>query len=313
MKKHIALAALITATQLTYTMEEQSDLSMAVCSNKTEKLFNLAPYINDQNYKTWRPNVIKWVQGGADVNIQVIDLEVQKSGLETATDTPLLIKAMGRNDTELIEILLKHNANPNINYLSVPALFYAKKVKIAKLLAYGGATLANLSATNKNGDNLLWHVVNNNDFSLKLIPFYLNCGVGINSLNPTKGAATLLYELINKRLQKPSRSIIKATEAIITQYPTIINIPYVSRLWVKGTMTSSTPLDQAQKALELAPYGKATKIIEELITLLKEYDAKTRYELSAENGLRSFTARNIQQMSNVGSNDNITIVIHVEK
>lgn len=158
---------------------------------------------NDYTYSVWRYQVAAGVYAGANPN------------LLPEHEYPTLSKAVLHDDYALAQLLLEHNADPNIqNYYEDHPLFNAKNVAMARLLVARGA-----SVQTRQSHVCRWNVLHNvmiYSYDPGLITYYLSVGVhhtfgstSLDELSTYEGASGHSFE---KYAQAFLASGIKAEE-----------------------------------------------------------------------------------------------------
>jgi hypothetical protein len=255
MKIYMKLRSTCKTFNRLLTDEKMGHLCKNYAQNyKNKALKNLLRNMYD-NYKAKRLPALILVYAHADPNI-------------TYLGDPLLKRAVYEDDIRLIEILFKHHADPNIKNHIAPVFFYVKTVDTAKIfIDYG----VNIQATKDfDDDNVLWHIINEEEYSSQLLAFYLNYGIDTKKLN--SAGCCLLHALAKCAYIKNSAGFLDKAKLLFKAMPTMINaLNYDNR----------TPLDIAYKSLKKATeYGRPAAC-KKLIALFRKYNTLTAKKLVA--------------------------------
>ncbi len=145
-------------------------------AKELKKLLDSYKYINGINlnignslhYACFNKNLTMvelLIQYGADVNA------TNKDG-RTALSSAILADNANK---KIIELLLKNNANPNVDDILLSACHYQKCTIVEVLIEYG----ADVNATNKDGRTALSSAINNSGASIEIVELLLK-----NHINP---------------------------------------------------------------------------------------------------------------------------------
>lgn len=157
---------------------------------KSTALHSLMQHMSDKTYTIQRLPALILVCAGAYPNI------------EAYLGHPLIRDAVQHNDTQLVTTLFKHHVDPNMklrrltNSTSViPIFFYAKTVEMAQLFIDNGADV-HMTRSNPAG-NVLWHIVDEDEYSTELVEFYLKLHVDVHERHPWDNSC-LLHAFMNQ-------------------------------------------------------------------------------------------------------------------
>ena len=187
-------------------------------------------------------------------------------------DSRTIIEAAIRKSYgQLITTLLEHNANPDITPYGTPIFFHAQTAKIAQMLIDKGV---NVRVTNKDGDNVLWQIMNDDDYSAELLELYITRGVDASTFFSHRCYRCLLHKLASPYRIINIDDFYKKGVLLLNAIPHMINA-----LNYQG----QTPLDVAQETYKKMKAAGSITIADallRLITLFIERDGLTAQGLA---------------------------------
>jgi len=240
--------------------------------DKNNVLKKLLETINNFTYKTKRPCALVLVYAGADVNTQV---SISDCLLGTATIY---------SDEQMIEILFKHNADPNVkSCANNPLIFYVTTIKTAQMFIDNGVDIH--ATSSYIGTNILWNILYDSGFHhypSELVELYLKYQVNATQLNSDDNSC-----LLHKHAGSSYSKFIKDTDNFLKKGTLLLNAmpkKMINALNKQG----QTPVDIALASLEEVKRYKCTKsttAYEQLIVLYRAYGGLTAQELREQQAI----------------------------
>ncbi len=244
--------------------------------NKNKVLQKITHAIGATNYHIKRPIILALLYSGASADVG------KHMKYSAHIETPyqyfsLLHKALIKKDTDLIRLLLKHNADPNQLHPNIgPLFFFAPNIVIADLFLKNGT---DFNAKDRKGNNVLWYV---HTLSFELINFYIKHNVDTRYINPLDGTC-ILHILANPSFKyiQDSNNFYKKGVLLIKAIPDMVNT-----LDKKGKTSIDLMEEKAKREFykHSTYYGKPFK---KLIALYRSFGGKTAQELAREKELHT--------------------------